>query len=168
MPLLTRLANRIGTRLFATFPALQRRWARRHGVVSTDVPWAPPPSSLTDRTVALVTTAGVHLDAAPPFDIESRLGDVTFRRIPGDVDPRRLRISHGHYAAADAERDVNVVFPIDRLRELAAEGRVGGVAPVHYGFGWIQDPARLVTETAPVVARELLAARVGAVVLTPA
>lgn len=165
---LTRLADRVGARLVATFPALQRRWARRHAVVSTDVPWSPPPPSLTDRTVAIVTTTGVHLDADPPFDLESRLGDVTFRRIPADVDPRRLRISHAHYDTADAERDVNVVFPIDRLRELAAEGRIGGVGPVHYGFGWIQQPERLVTETAPVVARELVAARVGAVVLTPA
>jgi D-proline reductase (dithiol) PrdB len=61
-----------------------------------------------------------------------------------------------------------VVFPIDRLRELAADGRIGGVAPTHYSFGWIRDVRPLVAETAPAVARELIAARVGAVVLTPA
>ena len=29
---------------------------------------------------------------------------------------------------------VNVVFPIDRLRELSADGAVGSMASVHYSF----------------------------------
>ncbi len=162
------LIDRLGARLFAACPALQRRWARRHAIVSTDVPWTPLVKPLAACRVALVTTGGVHLDTDPPFDLASRDGDPTFRRIPAGVEPRRLRISHGHYDTRDAERDVNVLFPIERLRELAAEGRIGGVAPTHYSFGWIQAVDPLVRETAPVVARELIAAGVDAVVLTPA
>lgn len=167
---LTRLVDQVGARLFAALPALQRRWARRKGVVSSGpVPWTSPPASLRETTVALVTSAGVHLDTDPPFDLDTRVGDPSFRRIPHDVDRTRLRISHGHYDATDARRDVNVVFPIDRLAEQAALGRIGRVAPVHYAFGWVGQATRaLVDETAPVVARELVAARVGAVVLTPA
>ena len=30
--------------------------------------------------------------------------------------------------------DVNVVFPIDRLRELEAEGEIGSLAELHYSF----------------------------------
>ncbi len=167
MSRLTRLVDRLGAMAFAAVPALQRRWARRRAVRSTDVPWAPPPA-LAGVTVALVTTAGVHLDSDPPFDLDAREGDPTFRRIPRGADRARLAVSHGHYDTRDARRDVNVVLPLDRLEELAAAGRIGSVAPVHYGFGWIRAVAPLVTETAPVVARELLAARVGAVVLTPA
>lgn len=168
MGALTALLDRLGAKLFAALPALQRRWARGHAVVSTDVPWTPLAKPLGACRVALVTSAGVHLDADPPFDLASRDGDPTFRRIPGDVEPRRLRISHNHYDTRDAERDVNVVFPIERLRELAAEGRVGAVAPVHYGFGWIQAVEPLVRETAPLAARELVEAGVDAVVLAPA
>ncbi|HEX7126629.1 MAG TPA: glycine/sarcosine/betaine reductase selenoprotein B family protein [Thermodesulfobacteriota bacterium] len=168
MSRLARLVDRLGAMAFAASPALQRHWARRRVVRSTDVPWAPPPVALSAATVALVTTAGVHLDTDPPFDLDARDGDPTFRRIPRGVDRRRLVVSHGHYDSRDVRRDVNVVLPLDRLEELAAAGRIGGVAPVHYGFGWIRDVAPLVGRTAPVVARELVAARVGAVVLTPA
>jgi D-proline reductase (dithiol) PrdB len=168
MASLTLLIDRLGARLFAAFPVLQRRWARRHAVVSIDVPWAPLVKPLSACRVALVTTGGVHLDSDPPFDLASRDGDPTVRRIPADVEPRRLRISHSHYDTRDAERDVNVLFPIERLRELAAEGRIGGVAPTHYSFGWIRAVDPLVRETAPLVARELLEAGVDAVVLTPA
>lgn len=168
MSRLTRLVDRLGAMAFAASPALQRQWARRRAVRSGDVPWAPPPPALARVTVALVTTAGVHLDSDPPFDLDGRDGDPTFRRIPRMADRRRLVVSHGHYDSRDARRDVNVVLPLDRLEELAAAGRIGGVAPVHYGFGWIRAVAPLVGETAPVVARELVAARVGAVVLTPA
>ncbi len=167
MPSPRLILDRLGARLFEASPWLQRQWARRRGVVSTGVPWTPLRKPLTACRVALITTAGVHLDSDPPFDLDSREGDPTFRRIPGEVDPRRLRISHAHYDSRDAERDVNVVFPIERLRELAAEGRIGAVAPVHYGFGWIRAVDRLVRDTAPRVARELLEARVDAVVLTP-
>jgi D-proline reductase (dithiol) PrdB len=165
---LRRLLHRVGRPLFAHLPPLQRAWARRRAVVTTGVPWAEPPASLAAVRVALVTTAGVHLGTDPPFDVDARGGDPTFRRIPAGVEAGRLRITHLHYDSADARRDVNVVFPIDRLRELAADGRIGGVAPTHYSFGWIRDVRPLVAETAPAVARELIAARVGAVVLTPA
>ena len=32
------------------------------------------------------------------------------------------------------QQDLNVAFPIDRLRELAAGGVVGSMASVHYSF----------------------------------
>lgn len=164
------MVDRVGARLFAALPALQRAWARRNVVLPEgDVPWAPPPPSLRGAAVALVTTAGLHLETDPPFDVDSRAGDPSVRRIPRDADRRAIRVSHGHYDDADARRDVNVVLPLDRLAELAAAGRVGGVAPLHYSFGWVGSATRrLVEETAPLVARELIAARVGAVVLTPA
>lgn len=170
MSRLSRLLDRTGARLFAALPALQRAWARRNVEASSgEVPWTRAPASLRAATVALVTTAGVHVEGDPPFDVDSRAGDPSFRRIPRDAPRAALRIAHGHYDDADARRDVNVVLPLDRLEEMAAAGRVGGVAPVHFAFGWVGGATRrLVEETAPLATRELLAARVGAVVLTPA
>ena len=64
---------------------------------------------------------------------------------------------------------MNVLFPVDRVRELQSEGIIGEVAPTHYSFaGFIQEPTHLVDVTAPEVARQLRDAQVDAVLLTPA
>jgi D-proline reductase (dithiol) PrdB len=126
------------------------------------------PKPLRESTVALVTTAGVHLAAQTPFDLRDEHGDWSWRAIPGDVDVRDISVSHEHYDTSDANSDPNVVFPIDALRELAREGVLGAVSSLHAGLmGWIPDGAPLRDETAPEVARALLEAGVDAVVLTP-
>lgn len=64
-----------------------------------------------------------------------------------------------------------MVLPIDRLRELAAEGVVGGIGPSFYGFmGHIdgRHVKTLIEVTAPALAARLRADRVDAVFLTPA
>lgn len=135
---------------------------------ATQVPWTPLAKPLAEARVALITTCGVHLATDPPFDLQTAHGDVSFREIPGDAPLTDLTISHGHYDERDARRDLNVVFPLERLRELAAEGLIGAVAPRHYGFmGSIKRPARLIADTAPEVARRLRADAVDVVLLTP-
>ncbi len=94
------------------------------------IPYTPNRRSLAECTVALATTAGVHLKSQAPYDLE---GDATYRMVPGDAPSGELMITHGHYDHADADRDINCVFPIDRLRELAAEGVIGGVGNKHIG-----------------------------------
>ena len=32
------------------------------------------------------------------------------------------------------QRDLNVVLPIDRMRELAQAGEIGGVSPIHFSI----------------------------------
>ncbi len=120
--------------------------------------------------VALVTTAGFHLPDQEPFDESVRGGDDSFRIIPADADVSQLRSSHRSDAFdhAGIEADPNVALPLERLRELAAEGRIGGVAPRHLSFmGSITAPARLIRQTAPQAAELLRADGVEAVVLTP-
>lgn len=123
---------------------------------------------LRESTVALVTTAGVHLTTQTPFDLRDERGDWSWRAIPGDVDVRDIVVSHEHYDTSDANSDPNVVFPIDALRALARAGMVGEVSRLHAGLmGWIPDGAPLRDETAPAVAEALREAGVDAVVLTP-
>lgn len=135
------------------------------------MPWARLAKCVKDSTVALVTTAGVHRASDPAFDMSDPDGDPSFRVIPSDVDPGELRITHKYYDHRAADRDINVVLPFLRLRELAAEGRVGAVAPRCYSFmGHIDRPhlATLIDETGPAVADRLRADGAEAVVLTPA
>jgi D-proline reductase (dithiol) PrdB len=169
---LERVGNAAAVQLFRRLPWLGERWARRHRFVeATAVPWARVIRPITDSTVALVTTAGVHLRSDPPFDMSDPDGDPSFRVIPRDADPRQLGITHRYYDHTAADRDINVVLPVDRLRELADEGRVGGVAPRMYSFMGHIDGCHLATlidETAPAVADRLQRDGAEAVFFTPA
>jgi hypothetical protein len=105
------------------------------------IPWSPLQRPLREATIALVTTSGVHLRGDRPFDLAS---DPTFRVIPRTADAGDLAISHRAYDRTDALRDISLVFPLQRLRELEAEGVIGRVADRHYGFGLVGRAAELV------------------------
>jgi D-proline reductase (dithiol) PrdB len=155
-----------------------KEWAARiarpqpegHAFVATrcePLHWTPLAKSLESCTVALVSTGGVHLKSQDPYDVYSEHGDWSCRPIPGDVDTADLTVTHTHYATRDALEDVNVMFPLDRLRELKDEGFIGEVSALHYGFmGFIPDPGRLVDEVLPEVAQGLRDHQVDVVVLT--
>jgi D-proline reductase (dithiol) PrdB len=166
------LGNRVAVQLFRRLPWLGAAWARRRRVIESDVvPWTPLVKPVREAVVALVTTAGVHRGADPPFDMTDPDGDPSFRVVPVEAPRAELTITHKYYDHSAADRDLNVVLPVDRLRELAAAGQVGGVAPRMYSFMGHVDGAHLRTlmeTTAPGVARRLRADGVEAVVLTPA
>jgi D-proline reductase (dithiol) PrdB len=166
------LGNRVAVQLFRRLPWLGAVWARRRRFVESDsVPWAPMRKPVRDAVVALVTTAGVHVRADRAFDMNDPAGDPGFRVIPVDVPRAAVTITHKYYDHSAADRDLNVVLPVDRLRELAAAGLVGGVAPRMYSFMGHVDGAHvrtLMETTAPEVARRLGADGAEAVVLTPA
>jgi D-proline reductase (dithiol) PrdB len=159
------------TWFFSRFPVVAERWAESFDAVKGEgIPWTPFEKSLAECRVALVTTAGVHLKSQTPFDMDNESGDATFREIPGDIDTNDLMVTHKYYDHNSADKDINVVFPIDRLREMVTKGEVGAVAPRHYGFMGhiIDDKVReLIELTAPVVAENLLGDGVDAVLLTP-
>jgi D-proline reductase (dithiol) PrdB len=166
------LGTAFAVQLFKRLPWLSSVWARHHRFVeSTAVPWARLARPVRQSIIALVTTAGVHLDSDSPFDMADADGDPSFREFPSDIDPRRLTITHKYYDHAAADRDINVVLPVDRLRELVAEGQVGGIAPRVYSFmGHIDGRhlATLIGQTAPAVAQRLREDGADAVFLTPA
>ena len=119
------------------------------------VNWTPFRKPLSECVVSLFTTAGVHRRDDMPFDIDSAHGDWTHREIPTGVDTRDLIVTHSHYSHVDADRDVNCMFPLDRLRELRDEGVIGGIAPMAYSImGFNPDPDNLMSRTAPLLARK--------------
>ena len=65
-------------------------------------------------------------------------------------------------------RDLNVSFPVDRIRELVARGELGGPAPNHYSFmGAQRDAGRIEGETGPEAARRLRDEGVDLALITP-
>jgi D-proline reductase (dithiol) PrdB len=79
-----------------------------------------------------------------------------------------LTISHSHYDKSEALKDINVVFPIERLQELAKQQVIGSIATNHYGFmGYIPYTKPLIKGTAVEVARKLANDGVDIVILTP-
>jgi len=128
------------------------------------VPYTPVTAPLKDMRIALVSATGVYHADQPPFADHN---DATYRVLPADVDSSQLRIRHGHYDSSEAERDINCVFPIDRLRELAAEGLIRGVSNKHIGFkGASTDLKRQYEELAPAIATEIERSQADAAVLT--
>jgi D-proline reductase (dithiol) PrdB len=108
--------------------------------------------------VNIFTTGGVHLRSDQPFDVDNPHGDWSFREIPTDVDTADLAITHTHYNHVDADRDVNCMFPLDRLRELRDQDVIGGIAPVAYTImGFNPDPGPLIQDTIPELARRIKA-----------
>ena len=119
---------------------------------------------MAERRVAIVTTAGLQRRGDRPFS--KGAGD--FRIIPGDYDAADLVMSHisVNFDRGGFQQDWNVVFPIDRLRELAAAGVIGSVADYHYSFLGSTKPAKLET-SARHLAGILMDDAVDAVLLVP-
>ena len=119
---------------------------------------------LNKRRVAIVTTAGLHVRGDRPFE----MGSADYRIIPGDAPAADVVMSHisVNYDRSGFQEDLNVVFPLERLRELQAEGVIGSISDFHYSFMGASQGHTLETK-----ARELAGLmkkdKVDAVLLTP-
>ena len=128
------------------------------------IPYTPRRRELHETTFALVSTAGVHLRDQQPYNLD---GDNGWRLIPGDTPADHLMVTHGHYNHTHADQDINCVFPIERLRELAAAGIIGGVGDKHLGFmGYTQQLRDLYDRAAPEMAKIIERSQADAVILT--
>lgn len=168
---LTRIKNRLLARAFTAFPSLAARWAKELDRDSDLIPWVEPKKALAKACVALITTGGVHLRNDIPFDMQDKEGDPSYREVPLAADRASLTITHDYYNHADADQDLNLILPVDRLLTLEREGAVGRIHPVAYSFmGHIDGPhvETLRRKSAPEVARALLGAAVDYALLVPA
>jgi len=120
--------------------------------------------ALSERRIAMISTAGLITRGDRPFVG----GDADYRVIPADVGADDLLVSHVsvNFDRTGYQRDRNVVFPIDRLRELATDGTIGSVADTHYSFMGATNPVEMEAHVGPVIAG-LKADRVDSVVLLP-
>jgi D-proline reductase (dithiol) PrdB len=127
------------------------------------VPFTPFRGKLEEATVCLVTTAGVRERKDTPFQVE---GDTSYRVISGQALAADLAYDDSHYDHACVDRDLNCVFPIDRLRELAGEKHIGGLTERHFALGFSQALRELRETTIPRLVREVDRSRPDVVLLT--
>jgi D-proline reductase (dithiol) PrdB len=127
-------------------------------------PWVSGPP-LNERRLAVISTAGLHLRHDRPFQFGA--GDF-YRVIPGHVRANDLVMSHlaASFDRTGFQRDWNVVFPLDRLREMQEEGVIGSLADFHYSVAAPRNALEL-AEPAREIAGLLRRDNVNAVLLLP-
>ena len=128
-------------------------------------PWVPG-GPLSKRRVALITTAGIHRRGDRPFGAGGR---DDYSVIPRDATAEELVMSQYsvNFDRTGFQQDINVVFPIDRLKELEREGAIGSVAEYHYAFVGAGSPITRLEPKGREVAKLLKQDGVDAVLLTP-
>jgi D-proline reductase (dithiol) PrdB len=128
----------------------------------------PLTKPLRQASIALVSSAGISGPGQPPMDGPNPEGDYTIRVLDVNTPATELRVWQTHFDTTFATQDINVVYPIDRLKELAAEGFIGRVAPHGVSFmGYFSNVYRIRDEVVPAVVQAVKDAGVDAVVLVP-
>lgn len=123
---------------------------------------AGPP--LAGRRIALVSSAALVRRGDPPFPV----GSTGFRTLPAALPASKILTSHVsiNFDRTGFQRDLNVVHPVDRMRELAAGGVIGGAAETNFSIMGATDPAGM-AGTADQIAGQLRQERIDSVLLSP-
>lgn len=137
--------------------------------INEDAPFTPLARPLAECRVAMLTSGGVSHCSAPSWDPHAR-NDFRLDEIDPAWANGSFQVHDSFYDTASAAEDVNCVFPIERLRELAAEGVIGSVAPRHWsGFmGRIYKRTHVLEVAAPALVEELRADAIDLFALVPA
>jgi len=97
-----------------------------------ELPWVVNNKSLSDKKVAIITTAGLNFREDQNFEFV----DSSYRALPRDLAASDILMTHAsvNYDRSGFQEDINVVFPVDRFKELESEGVIGRLADVNYSF----------------------------------
>jgi hypothetical protein len=127
-------------------------------------PFQPLKKPLSRSRLALITSSGHFLQGndPEPLGVKDMTQEEAIRRvkeflkeepklssIPVGTPGEKIRVRHGGYDIRGAQADPNVVFPLDRLRELQKEGAIGELNPVAYSFVGACAQNRLLKQTGP-------------------
>ena len=136
------------------------RWVRNEAA-----PFTPLRKPIAECAVAMISSGGIMYRDQPRFHRE----DASYRRIPIAAHPDELSVWHFGYPTRDAERDVNCVLPLARMRELETAGVIGKLVDPAFSFmGGIYSARKVRDELAPQIIDELKRAHADAFFLVPA
>ncbi len=160
----------------------QQGYAEPGQYVYDEAPFTPLSKPLGELRIGLLTSSGhfVAGDDPAPFGVQDMTQEEALAQIdnflkvapqlstiPIDTPADKLQVRHGGYDIRAAQRDPNVVLPIDRLRELEQEGRFGELAPNVYSFVGATSQLRLQKEAAPEWVTLCQAQQIDALILIP-
>ena len=126
------------------------------------IPYTPLKRDLKDCRIALVSTSGAYVEGMQPFTDN----DLSFRLVPNDTDTKKIRFVPGHFDTAPGAEDANVMFPLDRLRELKSSGEIGKLADEHISMGLTTELRKLKEVVSWEIAETLMKLRPDVIVLT--
>jgi len=137
--------------------------------INEDAPLTRPSKPVSEARVTMLTSGGMSLCAMPAWDPMSR-NDHRLDAIPSDTSTQDFQIHDSYYDHRSADTDLNCQFPIDRLREMVADGTIGSVAERFWsGFmGRIYNRTKVMEESAPAFVAELHKDEVDLLIAVPA
>ena len=104
---------------------------------------------IAESTIGLFASCGAQLAEDP---LLGETEDISFRLIPRDAPMSRLVVAHQTKVRKWAVEDLNVAFPLERMRELEAEGAFRRLAHTAVSMvGSIQRYTELVEQTVPAI-----------------
>jgi D-proline reductase (dithiol) PrdB len=115
----------------------------------TTKPWVAGPP-LPERTVGIVTSAALHHRAQRPF----LFGTPEWRELPASLPTSDIVMSHVsiNFDRSGFQRDLNVAYPIDRLREAVEQRRIGAMADTNVSVMGSSDPKDMQDTSSAIVA----------------
>ena len=128
----------------------------------TCIPYTPLKRDLKECRIALVSTSGAYVEGMQPFTDN----DLSFRLIPTSTNAKDIRFVPGHFDTSKGAEDPNIMFPVDRLRELVASGEIKGLTENHISMGLTTELRKLKEIVSWDIAQALVQMRPGVVVLT--
>ena len=126
------------------------------------IPYTPLKRDLKECRIALVSTSGAYVEGMQPFSEN----DTTFRVIPSDTDTKKIRFVPGHFDTAPGIQDPNVMFPLDRLRELLSSNEIGKLADEYISMGLTTELRKVKEVVSWEIAEKLMKYRPDVVLLT--
>jgi D-proline reductase (dithiol) PrdB len=109
----------------------------------------PLRKSIAQSTVGMFVSCGAQLPEDPPL---GETEDISFRLLHRDTPLLKLVISHKTAVRKWAEEDLNVAYPLDRMKELEAEGAIGRLSHTAVSMvGSIQRFTELLEKTVPAI-----------------
>lgn len=97
-------------------------------------PWTPLRRRLSESVVSIVTTAGLRLVRQHQFAADRDAGCPEYREISLYVKPADLAYDFTNYDPTEAQNDLNVLVPVDRLREMVDEKEFAGLTETFFSF----------------------------------
>ena len=130
--------------------------------------WTPLQNPLRQAQAALIVSAGLRLQTQHEFQIGEKGGSSEFRQISIHINPADLAYDFTSYDTSEVEKDLNVLAPVNRLKDLVDAEEIRGIHETFFSFFGLCPELEELQESALKVANTLIEAGVDVAFLVPA